>query len=1046
VAIGYSQADKINLALLEHALGQLWDSNLTSSAYEKIGRLKGALGRHADNVIAGIGDDGDRKLTQRIFLELVQLGEGAQDTRRRVTKQSLYDLGDASTVENLIELLTSKRLIATSGDSKDSFVEVSHEALIREWSKLREWLLENRDNIKLERRLLEYAIEWERLGEESSVLLRGPSLGQAEDWLSKHARAQSQLRRFIEASIREKKDSHERELARERAIAIRFRRFSYVLIGLLVMALGAGWSARIQQLTSDSRALAARAEVALGINDIGGALQLANQALRIKRTSEAQYALTHPFAAPVASFGNETAPLTAAEFSPDAKSIVAFGVNKDNDVGIWDSSTGKRIANLVGHNDIVFYSTFSPDNQRVVTASRDGTARVWDAASGKALLKLESGSSAVMHAEFSPDGKSIVTASYDNTARVWDSADGTLIATLQHPGAVLIASFSPDGRWIVTGCQDAIVRIWNAATSQLIVKLEGHKYYDSHPRFSPDSEQIVTVLDDSSARIWSVATGKPTATITARGVRDADFSPDNQRIVIANDDNNAQIWTTDGKLLFTLKGHTGRLTHARFSPTGQLVITAGEDHVARLWTAANGKLVMTVENNGLGDLDARFSRDGRHFLTAGPPTISVWNTAYGECVHRFPDSGLGSFSNDGERIVTAGRSFTAQVWNAINGQLLVGLKGHSYSVLDAEFSRDRSRVVTASQDTTARIWDTVTGKQLQMISHRGPVGSAEFSPDAQRILTSSGADVFLWNVVDGRLLFELGGNRLSGIGGHTDTVFHAEFSPDGNKIVTSSRDDTAGIWSATNGERLATLKFHSSPNLGGYAEFSPDGRLVVTSGDDYTTLVWTSSGEFLYQLDGHSVGTAHDAVRIKYRRHPDDVIALPLARLSNRVDERNPLLINASCLTVDIGLVVVGIENLQLVSGVAATGRRQKDAAIAARLIGPGDILGDLPFNMELEIVELAFGFDIARAARLAHRHDSIADDPIGRRFITRVHPLVQIPSIEQNDGVGSWRGIDSAGRHDFGHGLPDFRVLRPAPALDAALTGRLLLRKNGSR
>src|SRR5476649_129729 len=96
------------------------------------------------------------------------------------------------------------------------------------------------------------------------------------------------------------------------------------------------------------------------------------------------------------------------------------------------------------------------------------------------------------------------------------------------------------------------------------------------------------------------------------------------------------------------------------------------------------------------------------------------------------------------------------------------------------------------------------------------------------------------------------------------------------------------------------------------------------------------------------------SVRIKYRRHPDDVIALPLARLSNRVDKRNSLLINASCLAVDIGLVVVGIENLQLVSGVAATGRRQKDAAIAARLIGPGDTLGDPPFNVELEIVELA--------------------------------------------------------------------------------------------
>jgi hypothetical protein len=135
-------AEPGNLALLEHALAQLWEKSggsgqtLTNDVYGEIGRLKGALGRHADAVYKGLGTDADRHLAQRIFLELVQLGEGSQDTRRRVAKEDLQHLGAREQVERMIALLASKRLVATSGQGPESpeenFVEVSHEALIRE--------------------------------------------------------------------------------------------------------------------------------------------------------------------------------------------------------------------------------------------------------------------------------------------------------------------------------------------------------------------------------------------------------------------------------------------------------------------------------------------------------------------------------------------------------------------------------------------------------------------------------------------------------------------------------------------------------------------------------------------------------------------------------------------------------------------------------------------------------------------------------------------------------------------------------------------------
>ena len=77
------------------------------------------------------------------------------------------------------------------------------------------------------------------------------------------------------------------------------------------------------------------------------------------------------------------------------------------------------MARLEGHSAAVIDAVFSPDGQRIVTASQDNTARVWNAATGQLVAKLEGHSGAVWHAAFSPDGQRVVTASQDSTARVY---------------------------------------------------------------------------------------------------------------------------------------------------------------------------------------------------------------------------------------------------------------------------------------------------------------------------------------------------------------------------------------------------------------------------------------------------------------------------------------------------------------------------------------------------------------------------------------------------------------------------------------------------
>ncbi len=162
----------------------------------------------------------------------------------------------------------------------------------------------------------------------------------------------------------------------------------------------------------------------------------------------------------VALRGHTFLVMTAA-FSPDGQRIVT--ASRDHTARIWDAETGREIATLSGHDLPVNTAVFSPEGSLVVTTSQDRSARLWDAATGRELTKLSGHRFIVRGAAFAPDGKQIVTWSTDRTTRVWDAATGRAITTLSgHTGAVYGAAFSPDGGRIVTASRDQTARIWSA--------------------------------------------------------------------------------------------------------------------------------------------------------------------------------------------------------------------------------------------------------------------------------------------------------------------------------------------------------------------------------------------------------------------------------------------------------------------------------------------------------------------------------------------------------------------------------------------------------
>jgi WD40 repeat protein len=540
-------------------------------------------------------------------------------------------------------------------------------------------------------------------------------------------------------------------------------------------------------------------------------------------------------------------------FSPDGERIVT--ASSDGTARLWDATSGAELHVLRGHEGTVSSPAFSPDGERVVTASEDGTARLWDVASGEELHVLRAHGREVRSALFSPDGTQVVTASEDGTARVWDVASGEELHVLRHEaptrtrvwrGGVKSAVFSPDGARVVTASRNA-ARLWDAESGGELHVLRGHEDWIWSAVFSPDGARIVTASEDGTSRLWDAASGEELQVLRhEQGASSAVFSPDGERILTASSDGTARLWDAASGGELQVLPHSGAVWSAVFSPDGERIVTASEDGTSRLWYAATGWELQVFRGHELAVMSAVFSPSGERIATeSADGTARIWDAACGGELHVLcgHESMVWSaaFSPSGERIVTASDDGTARLWDAASGRELHALRGHEAGIRSAVFSPDGGLVVTASDDGTARIWDAACGGELQVLrGHESTVSSAAFSPNGERIVTaSSDGTARLWDATSGA--------ELHVLRGHEEEVRSGVFSPDGELVVTASEDATARLWGAESSRELHLLRGHE--RWVSRAVFSPDGKRIVTASDDRTARLWESaSGAELHSL------------------------------------------------------------------------------------------------------------------------------------------------------------------------------------------------------
>ncbi len=588
------------LPLLQYALKELWrvcieesgrgELLLTKKGYEQIGGVKGALEKQANIVYKGFVAS-DQTFVRQLLIELVQLGEGTEVTRRRVRWERLEAIADSiNQLRRVVGQLADRRLIVTD----EQTVEVAHEALLSEWSLLRNWIEEDRENIRLRRRLEAYCREWQETFKKSDdALLTGARLAAIAEWKDKtQPKLLAEEEEFLNKSLarrdREIKEKIE-AVKREEKQRTKFAIAAGVLVSFV---LGLGLLA--QRLDAQRRE---REAIALG--------SLISKAEELFKTDAQLEAL---IASVQALDQLKNIDGDKSNYVNQLKRVI-YGVKEQN--------------RLEGHTADVIGLSFNYDGKIIASASFDGTVKLWLTKERRVItIPIKGGE--VHTVNFNPISSTLASGSSDGYVKLWTS-NGNFIKTFKNKHTKLVwdVNFSPNGKLIASASKDGTINLWTN-TGQLIKNIKVSRESVFTAKFSPDSRIIASASADGIINLWSTKDGKLLGSFRAdrESVYDVAFAS-NSIIASGGRDNFVKIWTTQGTLLKTLKGHVGDVYSVNFSRNGTLA-SGSTDGTTKLWEK-NGTVSISFRCPD-GNNDLKFSPNGETVACPSSKKVLLWTT------------------------------------------------------------------------------------------------------------------------------------------------------------------------------------------------------------------------------------------------------------------------------------------------------------------------------------------------------------------------------------------------------------------------------------
>ena len=807
------------LPLLQYALTELFERRdgriLKKDAYQKIGGVLGALGRRSEEVFTGL-DEGGQEAARQLFLRLVTLGEGVEDTRRRVLRSEVETVYPKRFTE-VIDSFGKVRLLTFDHDpvTRGPTVEVAHEALLLEWRRLREWLDESRADIRLQRVLENAANEWFDSGQDASFLLRGTRLGQFEAWAASTDIALNRgEEQYLENSLagrREREAAEAERLAREAATEHRSQRFLRGLVVVMGLAL------------------------VMAVILISYALYANSQAKKHQVIAEEHADLAFSRELTEAAFG-------VLETDPELSALLALQALSQADTPAAQSALHQAVPalhlvdTLVGHEDLIQGLAVSPDGQLLATASQDGTVKLWNLDTGVLLKTLEfSGASDQLEGkppvavDFSPDGRFMATGGFDQEVNIWElesdpsrkSVTVNLVSTLVgNTGAVNAIQFSPDGSLVASAGGDSRGIIWDLESGNKVNDLMGHLIVDPS-RYEGGKGQ--SRMNKPFFSLFNYGLTSSLKFLYLSGVTGISFSNRGDQIISSGVDGIATVWDTHSaediyqlgtyvrrsatvntfqsygkwrsqnmdfdellEILYIRKAHHGAILDIDLSPDGDHLATASEDGLVKIW-----------------ELSARLT-----------PALIINQDAFSI-----------AYSPDGDYLAVGSMEGVIGIFDVKDGRELVTLLGHAGAIYDMAFT-PQGYLISGGEDKIVKIWDPNPSEELFHLMNPYPIWSTAVSPDSKFIATGlDNSSVILRDRLTGQPLYPP-------VVSQNVIVTAVAFSPDERFLVTSNMD----VWDAESGHLVCRLVGHSD-NVTGIA-FSSRGTLLASASYDKTIKIW----------------------------------------------------------------------------------------------------------------------------------------------------------------------------------------------------------------
>lgn len=300
---------------------------------------------------------------------------------------------------------------------------------------------------------------------------------------------------------------------------------------------------------------------------------------------------------------------------------LAFGSSKLGQLLVWEWQSESYVLKQQGHLDSMNALVYSPDGQKIITASDDGKVKVWDVKSGFCIVTFTEHTSGVTACEFSKKGNVLFTASLDGSVRAWDLIRYRNFRTFTAPSRLAFSSLAvdPSGEVVCAGSPDSFdVHVWSVQTGQLLDQLSGHEGPVSSLAFAADGNHLVSGSWDHTVRVWSIfgrtQTSEPL--LLMADVLSVAFRPDGKQVAASTLDGQLSFWSVlDAVQTGGVDGRHDVSGGRKISDRQTAANAAGTKSFNRITYSADGSCILAGGNSkyiclydvGTGSLVKKFT-------------------------------------------------------------------------------------------------------------------------------------------------------------------------------------------------------------------------------------------------------------------------------------------------------------------------------------------------------------------------------------------------------------------------------------------------------